>query len=66
MSSVLALGLGSEIELSIVYTQVTNDLQGASNLSCHLLLQPLTLVFSMKSIINDFLNHLISSLCLAN
>lgn len=66
MSSVLALGLGSEIELSIIYTQVTNDLQGAANLSCHLCLKPLTLVFSMKSILNDFLDHLISSVCLAN
>lgn len=39
MSSVLALGLGLEIELSIIYTQVTNDLQGALNLGCHLLIK---------------------------
>lgn len=66
MSSVLALGISSEIELRIIYTEVTNDLQGALNFSCHLLLKSLTLVFSIKSIPNDFLDHLISSLCLAN
>lgn len=65
MSSVPALGLGSEIELSIIYTQMTNDLQRALNLSCHWLLRCVTFAFSMKSILKDFLDHLISSLGLS-